>query len=109
MKEQDRKMWIDRISEYKSSGKIATTWCEENNVSVHSLRHYICKFNKENKSETIEETKESKWASLDITSTTQTENNIGKLKVTIGQATIEIDSNFDSDTFESVVKILSKC
>ncbi len=109
MKEQDRNLWIDRIKGYRSSGQIAATWREEHGVSLHSLRHYICKFNKENKSETIEEAKETQWASIDIPNITQTENNIAKLKVTIGQATIEIDSNFDPDTFESVVTILSRC
>ncbi len=109
MKEQDRKLWMDRIKSYRSSGKIAATWCKENDVPLHSLRHYICKFNKENKLESMEEIKETKWAELDIPNITKSERNSDRLKITIGQATIEIGSNFDPDIFESVARILSRC
>lgn len=109
MKQEDRQIWMDRIIKYKSSGKIATTWCEENNVSVHSLRHYICKFNKENKLKSTEKNMKLKWTELDIQNTPQAKNTNTSLKITIGQAIIEIGSDFDPITFESVVKVLSKC
>ena len=49
MKEGDRKLWIDRIDYYESSELTAVKWTEENNGSIHKLRYYTYKFNKEKK------------------------------------------------------------
>lgn len=108
MNDEDKALWVNRINEYRASSLTAVKWCEENKVSVHGLRHYISKFNKENKLQSIEETTKTKWASLDMPNII-TEENSNKLKITIGQATIEVDANFNPDIFESVVRILSKC
>jgi hypothetical protein len=109
MNQEDRKMWEDRIKNYKSSSKIAATWCEENNVSIYSLRHYICKFNKEDKLKSTEKNTKPKWKELEIQPTQENKNTNTSLKVTIGKATIEIGSNFDQVAFEAVVKVLSRC
>ena len=41
MNEDERKLWIERIESYKSSGLTAVKWCEINNVSIYKLRHRI--------------------------------------------------------------------
>lgn len=51
MKDEDRKLWEDRIADYRSSGLTAFKWVEDRGIAVHSLRYYIHKFNKEKKLE----------------------------------------------------------
>ncbi len=41
MKDEDRKLWTDRINDYRSSGLTAVKWAEDRSVSVHKLRYYI--------------------------------------------------------------------
>lgn len=109
MKDEDRKLWEDRIADYRSSGLTAVQWAEDRGVAVHRLRYYIHKFNKEKKLELNQESKEVQWTSV-VSKNPKTEGNFkGPLKVTIGHATIEVNSDFDEDTFESIVRILSQC
>lgn len=109
MKEEDRKLWIDRIDDYRSSGLTAVKWAEDRGVSVHKLRYYIHKFNKEKKQNSNQKPKEIKWTSIVPAETMVNNKANNPLKVIIGKATIEVVSGFDEDTFQSVVRILSQC
>jgi len=109
MKEEDRKLWIDRIDDYRSSGLTAVKWAEDRGVSVHKLRYYIHKFNKEKKQSLNQESKEIKWATIVPAETMVNNKPNNPLKVIIGKATIEVASGYDEDTFQSVVRILSQC
>jgi hypothetical protein len=112
MKDEDRKLWEDRIADYRSSGLTAVKRAEDRGIAVHSLRYYIHKFNKEKKLESNQESKDIKWASV-VPTRLMEENKSNPsnntLRITIGQATIEVDPQFDHETFQSVVRILSKC
>ena len=108
MNEDERKLWIERIESYKSSGLTAVKWCEINNVSIYKLRHRITCLNKEKK----QKTKKIQWASVITTENKRTIESKPQdipLKVTVGHSTIEVSSGFDPETFKSVVEILSKC
>ena len=109
MKEEDRKLWTDRIKDYRASGLTAVKWSEKNNVSVHKLRYYINKFNKEKKLESKQESKEPKWVSVVPEKPIVENKSESPLKITIGKATIEVVPGFDEDTFKSVIRILSQC
>jgi len=109
MKDEDRKLWTDRINDYRSSGLTAVKWAEDRSVSVHKLRYYIHKFNKEKKKNSNQESKEIKWTSVVPAETIVDNKSNNPLKVIIGNATIEVASGFDEDTFKSVVRILSQC
>lgn len=104
MKDDERKLWIKRIQDYRTSGLTAVKWCEKNDISVHILRYKITKFNKEKK----EEYKETQWASVIPAKSTITKEIIKPLKVIIGNSTIEVAPGFDADTFKTVAEILSK-
>lgn len=109
MKDEDRKLWIDRINDYRSSGLTAVQWAEDRGVAVHKLRYYIHKFNKEKKQELKQESNEVQWASV-APKTSKVNNSVDNhLKVTIGKATIKVAPGFDENTFQSVVRILSQC
>lgn len=109
MKDEDRKLWTDRINDYRDSGLTATRWAEDRAVAVHKLRYYINKFNKEKKLELNQECKKIAWASVIPKKSIIESKSNNPLKIIIGKATIEVDSEFDQDLFESIVRILSKC
>ncbi len=102
MKEEDRKLWADRIKDYRAGGLTAVKWSKKNDVSVHKLRYYINKFNKEKKLE-------SKWVSVVPEKPIVENKSESPLKVIIGKVTVEVTSGFNEDTFQSVIRILSKC
>ena len=47
MNDEDRKLWTERIEDYRSSGLTAAKWALDKGVAVHKLRYYINKFNSE--------------------------------------------------------------
>lgn len=113
MKEEDRKLWTERINDYRSSGLTAVKWAEDRGVAVHKLRYYINKFNKENKEksndESVKGSGNTKWASLALENPIVEEKSKNPLKITIGKATIVVNPGFNEDTFQSVIRILSQC
>lgn len=113
MNEEDRKLWTERIGDYRSSGLTAVKWAEKNNISVYKLRYYINKFNKEKKQEINQETNQNlnkhKWAEIVPEKKVENKNSFSPIKVTIGDATIEIVPGFDQNSFRDIVEILSKC
>lgn len=113
MKEEDRKLWTERINDYRASGLTAVKWAEDRGVAVHKLRYYINKFNKENKlksnNESIKSSENPKWTSVTLEKSIAEEKSKEPLKVTIGKATIEVVSGFDEATFQSVIRVLSQC
>lgn len=109
MKDEDRKLWTDRINDYRSSGLTAVQWAENRGIGVYKLRYYIHKFNKEKKQESKQESNTVQWAAL-APKTSKVHNPVDNhLKVTIGKATIEVTPEFDEATFQSIVRILSQC
>ncbi|WP_077368406.1 IS66 family insertion sequence element accessory protein TnpA [Anaerosalibacter sp. Marseille-P3206] len=105
MTEEERKLWTERIEDYRASGLTAIKWAEENNVSVHTLRYKITQFNKEKE----QISKGTQWASVVLEKSVVEKEIYPSLKVTVGKATIEVAKGFDSDTFKDVVRILSQC
>lgn len=106
MNDDERKLWADRIEDYRSSGLTAVKWCEERGLSVHTLRYRINKFNKEKK----QESKEVHWKAVLPEKPKVYEKTVSSLRVTIGNSTIEVAEGFDPNTFKEVVRILSqKC
>lgn len=42
-----REIWVLRIREQKESGKTQAQWCEEQGLSLHTLRYWVKKLNRE--------------------------------------------------------------
>ncbi|WP_041720940.1 IS66 family insertion sequence element accessory protein TnpA [Alkaliphilus metalliredigens] len=108
-REEKTTMWLERIESYKSRQGSATDWCEENNISLSTLRYWMTKFSRENK----QSSNLNKWLPIEVTSlpkNSQHESNSSGVRIHIGLASIEISSDFDPKTLETVVGILSeKC
>ena len=90
MKDEERIIWTDHINNYRASGLTAVKWAEDNNVSVHKLRSCIAKFNKEKKQAFSNQSGAGGWVSLNPSKSIAINESIKPLKVTIGQATIDI-------------------
>lgn len=39
MKEADRKLWTERINDYRASGLTAIKWADDRGVAIHKLRY----------------------------------------------------------------------
>lgn len=109
MNEENRKLWTERIEDYRSSGLTAAKWADNKGIAVHKLRYYINKFNKEKKQNSNKEPKELKWASVVPIAPLAEDKANNPLRIIIGKATIEVVPGFDKDVFESVIRILSQC
>lgn len=90
-------MWADRMKEYRSSSLTAAKWGESKCYKLSGLRYWIHKFNKENASSKST----SKWAAIEVSNLVRYD--VNPITVTIGKASIEISSGFDSSTFKKVV------
>ena len=109
MKDKERTIWTDHINNYRASGLTAVKWAEDNNVSVHKLRSSIAKINKEKKQTSSIQSGTAGWATLNQSKSIAINESIKPLKISIGQATIEVNSGFDKDTLKSLIEILSQC
>lgn len=97
-----RAYWMKHYQDYQSSGLSVPKWCKKNDIPANTLRYWIKKFdNNEN------ESKQTKWATV----IPALENEIKEtkpLKVTIGNAIIEVVSGFDHDTLKILIGILKE-
>ncbi|QTL97702.1 hypothetical protein GM661_18025 [Iocasia frigidifontis] len=100
-----REIWIERIQDYKASSLTAAKWCEENGLNINSLRYYIHKFNKEKKEQ---ESSQTKWTAVFPARAENNNSETKTIKITIGQAIIEVVPGFDSNTFETLIRILKE-
>lgn len=101
-KEEQRKQWIDRVEEFKASGKTQAEWCKERNINIRTFNYWYCKFrNPEN----IKNSSNS-WLSVKIENALKkTESSVISIK--IGNAIIEISSGFDADHLSKVLRVLN--
>ena len=44
-------LWKSRIEQYRTSGLSAKEWCNENQVSIHAMKYWITKLNKNSNDE----------------------------------------------------------
>ena len=58
-----KELWQSRINAYRTSGLTAKEWCEQNNVSISSLRYWITKSNRE-AAEDVTESEDTVFARL---------------------------------------------
>ncbi len=97
-------LWSNRISNYRSSQMTAEAWCNENNVSIHSLKSWITKFNKKQKTYDANETE---WISVDISKVANTYNPLDTIYVKIGACSIEVANGFNKECFSDIVQVLT--
>lgn len=99
-----------RVGDITNSGNCArfcalTEWCQQNQVKVPTLRYWVNKLNKESSLTSVG----TEWLSVKIPVSNSKCFN-GEIpcgiKVTIGQASIEVSPGFDHQVLGDVVRIL---
>ena len=87
--------WDKLIEEYRTSGKSAEKWCEEQGIKVHQLRFQISKRSKRKKD--IETTK-VKFLPLEvIPELDESPENSASISLRIGKIEIIINKNFNAN------------
>ena len=70
-KEENEKIWRERVTEYRASTKTQKEWCKENNFKYTTLRYWLEKISKEQSQKEMPE-----WIDLEVG-----ENKIAKMPV----------------------------
>lgn len=70
-KEENEKIWRERVAEYRASNKTQKEWCKENNFKYTTLRYWLEKISKEQSQKEIPE-----WIDLEVG-----ENKVAKMPV----------------------------
>jgi len=47
MSDKNHELWESRVNDYRTSNKTARLWCEQNNITLSSLKYWITRLNKE--------------------------------------------------------------
>ncbi|MGB4440474.1 MAG: hypothetical protein WBJ13_14920 [Sedimentibacter sp.] len=102
-KDERRSLWSEKINNYRSSNMTAIDWCNKNNVSIHSLKSWITKLNKE---QNPPKSNETEWLAVDLAKS----NNItstSSIIIKIGSCSVEVTKDFDKLVFTDVVQVLT--
>ena len=97
-----QKEWERRIAHFKASGMTQTKWCEENGESIHKLKYWLYKIERQKRNEN----EKSNWVSMIIEDETTPDPSDTTLQIKIGQATIEVKPEFNPALLADVVKLL---
>src|SRR5665647_893791 len=100
-------LWQDRIKDYRVSQLSIPAWCEQNQISIHTFRYWVKKFDKESMFASLP----TEWLTVKVP-VSEAKESTGEIscgiRVNIGRASIEVSSGFDPQVFEAVVRILSE-
>ena len=94
-------VWEQRVTDYKASGQATQTWCKSNDIRPATLRYWIRVF----KDIHADNEKVTNWVSVSTTELEMT-NKVQTLIIKIGNASIEINSDFDKELFLKVTEVL---
>jgi len=89
-------LWDHQIENWKASGLSQKKWCEENTVSLSSLKYWLAKRG-------VQKAADPQFTEI----VDQFGNHCQSgLQLRIGSATIELATNFDEGTLRRLVKVL---
>lgn len=92
------KEWTHRIALFKKSEMTQSEWCDAKDVNIHQLRYWLKKINKSQATST-------EWVPMGIEKDTLDDSE-EVLKVQVGQAIIEVKSNFNPAFLANLIKVL---
>lgn len=96
--------WDRLIADYRSSGKIASAWCEEHGFKIHQLRFQITKRSNQSGNNKIPQ---ASFIPLEVISEkVNKSNNNTSITVSIGQVFIHIEEGFPPSLLAEVIKTL---
>ncbi|OWZ84678.1 IS66 family insertion sequence element accessory protein TnpA [Natranaerobius trueperi] len=105
--EKLRESWKKHIAEFRSSGMTTREWCNTHNLSITKLRYWLRKY-KDQDLNNYKSTSETQWLPLKVDNTNQVEPETSQMTVKVGQASIKVGPNFDSQLLKDLVRTLSE-
>ena len=87
-----------QVEDYRNSGIPARVWCEENQMSIHTLKYWIQKLNRQNK-----DNRDTQWVSL-----VQELPSSSSLTIRVGSASIEVTGDVDLQLLRKVMTVLKE-
>lgn len=107
---KSRDWWRNHYDNWVSSKLSIGEYSNNNGIKKSTFYGWIKKFRKEDSKESNKDSK-VQWATLKSFETediNEAYTKLSPLKIVIGKASVEIDSNFDPELLNSVVKVLLK-
>ena len=100
--------WFNKVESYRSSNLSLKEWCEKNNIVHSTMRSWVTKYNKANKTiENSEKTKSNNWASLHIPNNSlESSNSNPSIILEINSIKITVPPNFNPSDLENIIRII---
>ncbi|OWZ83338.1 IS66 family insertion sequence element accessory protein TnpA [Natranaerobius trueperi] len=106
--ERRRESWKQHIAEFRSSGMTTREWCNTHNLSITKLRYWLRKYKDEDLNN-HNNTSDTQWLPLKVDDASQVEKkDTSQMTVKVGQASIEVGSDFDKQLLKDLVRTLSE-
>jgi hypothetical protein len=100
-REKRRQDWTLRVADYKASGLTMSAWCVANSLSKESLKYWLRKLKNTSPSPSPTATN---WLPLTVTDPSVPDDS--SIIIRIGQASIELHSDFDPHLLRKIVHAL---
>jgi len=114
-----RKLWRDRVADYRASELSVRAWCERNGVTDNQLRYWLARIDEESpaseRSEPEPGVKGSAWARVEIVEEASASESAGpesrsatesQVSVRVGAATIDVRPGFDARLLGEVLRVV---
>jgi len=103
-KQEARRLeWASRIADYRASGLTMSAWCAAHHITKDQLKYWLYK--RKESSTPSKSSSHNGWVSISVADLAPTVTSTS-LVVQIGQARIEIQSDFDPRLLRKIVHAL---
>lgn len=96
-----RKVWANRIGEYRQSGLSAREWCRANGVRPDRLKYWLSKVKANEKPDSVD----MRWSELQVVESDSLTD--AGIAVHVGSARIEVKAGFDRALLAEVLRVVS--
>ena len=98
-KEQYRKLWKQRIEDFRQSDLTIKAWCKANEVKEHQFYYWRKKFNEKQSSATS-------LVPIDFGKIMSSVKQQGSIKIHIGSIYLEVEPEFNPSLLKDIMKVL---
>ena len=108
MAKDTRIKWFNKVESYRSTNLSLKEWCEKNKIVHSTMRSWVTKYNKANKTiENSENTKTNNWASLDIPNNSlESISSNPSIILEINSIKITVPPNFNPSDLQNIIRII---
>lgn len=107
MKRTERRVaWQERVADFRAAGNTnVAAWCRAHDLKEHQMRYWLRQF----PDEAVSDQSPREWMPIlmvDDQEQSSEPEQISRVKVYVGDVTIEVQRGFDPELFSEVVKAL---